>query len=97
MEAAAEQSSQGGNIAGSSLLEAYKNPMREKTWDECDPARRMEMMREEVRYLRRIIKGMQDTLGRLKFHQHTQTGELMVPLRHREEDGPAGYVYDPLK
>lgn len=92
---AAEQAS--GAIAGA-MLSNMSQPMRQKTWDECTPEQRMEMMREEVRYLRRMVTDLQGAVRKLTAHQHAQDGAIMVPMKNRDDDdAPRGYFYDPLK
>lgn len=95
---AAEQAGQAiGSIAGAANMN-LAGPCRVKTWDERTPDERMEMMREEVRYLCRQLTDLQKSARKMKFHQHAQDGSLMVPLSNRDdEDGPRGYFYDPLK
>jgi len=90
------QQQSAGSIAGA-LAGNLAGPCRIKTWDESTPDERMEMMREEVRYLRRAVTIMEKEIGRLNKHQHAQDGALMVPLKHREGERPYGYHYDPLK
>ena len=80
--------------SGSGLLQAR----REKTWDESDNEQRMQKMRDEVRYLRREITAMQSDMRKLKAHQHSLDGSLLVPIKTCDVDErPRGYVYDPLK
>ncbi len=94
MEAAAEQ---GAGIAGAALAQ-FNKPCSVPTWDESTPERRMEMMREEVRYLRRMVTDLQATVRKLGKHQHSQDGSIVVPLRDRDDDDrPRRYFYDPLK
>ena len=96
MEAAAQEQSSSGALAGA--LGNLNVPMRAKTWDESTPEQRMEMMREEVRYLRRMVTDLQRDARKMSAHHHAQDGSLMVPLRDRnDEDRPRGYFYDPLK
>lgn len=96
MEAAQQESGPVGMALGN--LSGANTPMRQKTWDECTPEQRMEMMREEVRYLRRSVTGLEGSIRKLKAHQHAQDGSLMVPMKNRDDDDrPRGYFYDPLK
>ena len=100
---AAEAMSQGasGNLSGAGVAGAalgqFNKALGVPTWDGSTPEQRMEMMREEVRYLRRTVTIMEKEIGRLNRHQHAQDGALMVPLKHREGERPYGYHYDPLK
>ena len=87
-----------GSIAGSLSGGALNQAVREKFWEEMDDAQRMAKMREEVRYLRRLVTNMESTINSLRRHQHAQDGALMIPLKRIEnEDRPRGYFYDPLK
>ncbi len=93
-EAAAQEAT--GSIAGA--LGNKNVPCRQKTWDEMDAAQRMETMREEVRYLRRMVTDLQAAARKVKHHQHAQDGSLLVPFKNRDDDDhPRGYFYDPLK
>ena len=85
-----------GSIAGSLSGGAFNQAMRKKFWDEMNDAQRMEKMREEVRYLRRLYTDLQRTVNKLKLHQHAQDGSIFVPLKRNDEDGPRGYFFDPL-
>ena len=94
MEAAQEQS--GGAVAGA--LGNFNKALSVPTWADSTPEQRMEMMREEVRYMRRMVTDLQSTVRKLTRHQHAQDGAIMAPLNNRDdEDRPRGYFYDPLK
>ena len=96
MEAETTNQASGAHVG--SLIGDIKQAMREKTWDEIDNAQRMEKMREELRYLRRMVTDLQSTVRKFKAHQHAQDGSIMVPLNNRDDDDrPRGYFYDPLK
>ena len=97
MEAAAQEQSAVGTLAGA-FAGNIAGPVRVKTWDESTPEQRMEMMREEVRWLRRIVTDLERVARKMSSHEHTPHGGLVVPLRDRnDEDRPRGYFYDPLK
>ena len=94
MEAAQEQS--GGAVAGA--LGNFNKALSVPTWADSTPEQRMEMMREEVRYLRRTVTDLERAARKMSAHEHTPHGGLVVPLRDRnDEDRPRGYFYDPLK
>ena len=97
MNEANQAQSESGGMSGSALG-ALSKAMRDKTWDEMDDAQRMEKMREEVRYLRRLVTDQSGIIRKLTRHQHAQDGAIMAPLNNRDdEDRPRGYFYDPLK
>lgn len=100
MEAAAQEQT-AANLASGAVagqLGTFDKACRVKTWDECTPEQRMDMLRQEARYLRRTVEDLQRTLRKLQAHQHGQDGKIMVPLNDRnDEDRPRGYFYDPLK
>lgn len=92
-----ESAEQVGQAVGALMGSLSNTPCRAKTWDECTPEQRMEMMRDEVRYLRRTVTDLERMVSKLKLHQHAQDGEIMVPMKRHNDDRPLGYVYDPLK
>ncbi len=98
MEAAEQQGNlSGAGVAGSALGQ-FSNPVSVPRWADSTPEQRMEMMREEVRYLRRMVTDLQRTVRKLQNHQHALDGSIVVPMRDRdEEDRPRNYFYDPLK
>ena len=101
MEGVAEQAAVGsaaGNLSGGGVAGALNKALSVPTWDGSTPEQRMEMMRDEVRYLRRMVTDAQVTIRNLIRHRHAQDGSIMVPLANRDdEDRPRGYFYDPLK
>ncbi len=72
-----EAAEQGANMA-SGALGQFK-PCSVPTWADSTPEQRMEMMREEVRYLRRMVTDLQGTVRKLSRHQHSQDGSIVVP------------------
>lgn len=86
-----------GSIAGS-LAGNMAGPVRQKTWEEMSLEEGVEAMREEVRWLRRIVTDLETAARKVKNHQHAQDGSVLVPMLDRhDDDRPRGYFYDPLK
>lgn len=98
MNEVAEQSAQKQSSGVAYSLGSSNKAFSVPTWDGSTPEQRMELMREEVRCLRRRFTELTRAVRRFKAHQHSQDGSILVPFRNSDdEDSPPGYFYDPLK
>jgi hypothetical protein len=57
---------------------------REKYWHELSDAEKIDRMHGVVKGLLHTIDGQRRELGMLRRHQHSGSGELMIPANHAE-------------
>ena len=72
--------------------------MREKTWDERDTNQKLELLRDFMRGVLIDLARHQEELARLACHQHSQHGQLVVPMDNYNPSGARHpRYYDPMK
>jgi hypothetical protein len=58
----------------------------------------MDLLRDEVRWLRRMYTAFSERERLISMHGHNPTtGAMMVPLENAENERNSGYRHDPLK
>lgn len=87
------------NAAGSAVEESGAAKTSAKAWAELTDDARVEVLRQEVRFLKRVVASvglMARTAGRrVEEHEHGATGRALFPAERGAEGSVTG-GYDPL-
>lgn len=59
----------------------HAQPMREKYWEECTDAEKIERLRWQLILALRENSMMAEVLHQMRLHRHGEDGSLLVPLR----------------